>query len=401
MSGVQVQAVEDLANFANDPPVQPSNACHVVSRKPEAGHLQTLAKLDLASGADNLLIGCIQAKPGERLLLLREDSCHGFYDCAAPAFVADYARLIGLDVIELEVDAPGQGIGLPDSVAEVMQHVDHALFFARMGDQLRFDVMPGKCSKTISYAFDVACLGSRFGTTPYRLMADVKAFIDHAVISSEEIRITCPLGTDLTGCLEGMTMDPVGGEVQVNRFPLTVFKPVPAQSFSGKVALSRWLVGSGAHYYQPYQARFEGTVFALIEQGRVVSYEGPTDVVDMIRDHHSRVGDMFDIDPGLVHSWHAGIHPQTFYPLPAEHNLARWSALAFGSPRYLHFHVCGEEPPGEISWTVIDPTVALDGVPAWKNGRLVLAETSEAQAILERYPGATDLFTDPMMDIGI
>ena len=95
---------------------------------------------------------------------------------------------------------------------------------------------------------------------------------------------------------------------------------------------------------------------------------------------------MFGIDPTLVHSWHAGIHPQTFYPLPAGHNLARWSALAFGSPRYLHFHVLGTVPPGEVSWTVIDPTVTLDGVPAWENGRLMFAKTSEARAILAQYP---------------
>lgn len=400
MSGVLGQVIGDVADPAVGSAIQPSNTHHG-PRTPEAGHLRTLAQLDLASGADNLLTGCINVKPGERLLLLREDSRHGFYDCAAPAFVADYARLLGLDVIELEVEAPDLGIGLPDHVVEAMQHVDHALFFARMGDQLRFDVMPGRCSKTISYAFDVACLGSRFGTTPYGLMADIKTFIDRRVASSEEIRITCPLGTDLIGRPECMTADPFGGEVQVNRFPLTVFKPVPAQSFSGKVALSRWLVGSGAHYYQPYEAKFEGTVFAVLENGRIVDFEGSLDIVNLIRDHHSRVGDMFGIDPALVHSWHAGIHPQTFYPLPAEHNLARWSALAFGSPRYLHFHVCGEEPPGEISWTVIDPTVTLDGVPAWEKGRLALAETNEAQAIIQGYLGTINFFAEPMMNIGI
>ena len=71
--------------------------------KPRTGHLGGLAHLDLASGADNLIGGCIDARPGERLLVVREDSRHGFYDCAAPAFVADYARVIGLDVVEMDV----------------------------------------------------------------------------------------------------------------------------------------------------------------------------------------------------------------------------------------------------------------------------------------------------------
>lgn len=368
---------------------------------PEPGYLQTLAKLDLQAGADNLLRGCIGVRPGDRLLLLREDSRYGFYDCAAPAFVADYARLLGLDVVALEVDAPGNGIGLPDHVVALMQTVDHALFFARIGDQLRFDVMPSDCSKTISYAFDVASLGSRFGTTPYSLMTELKALVDRQVASCEEIRISCPLGTDLVGRPIGMLADAAEGEVRVQRFPMTVFMPVPAGGFSGKVALSRWLVGSGAHYYEPYAAKFEGTVFALLENGRIVDYEGPGDVVDIIKAHHLKVGAMFGINPAVVHSWHAGIHPQTIYPLPAEHNLARWSALAFGSPRYLHFHVCGEVPPGEVSWTVIDPTVTLDGTPAWEEGRLALAESREAQAILKNYPEAADIFQGPMMDIGI
>ena len=110
---------------------------------------------------------------------------------------------------------------------------------------------------------------------------------------------------------------------------------------------------------------------------------------------------MFGIDPFLVHSWHAGFHPQTFYPLPAGHNPARWSALAFGSPRYLHFHVCGDEPPGEICWTVIDPTITLDGEPAWLDGRLALAETEEAKAIARRYQGGPSAFAEPSLEIGI
>ncbi|MGH1481801.1 MAG: hypothetical protein ACRBM6_24230 [Geminicoccales bacterium] len=371
------------------------------SRTPTIGRLGGLAHLDLAAGADNLLGGCIGAVAGDRLLVLREDSCHGFYDCAAAAFVADYARVIGLDVMEMEVAAPDSGVGLPIPVIEAMLDVDHALFFARIGDQLRFDVMPGNCSKTISYAFDATCLGSRFGTTPYGVMSELKTLVDKRVAASDEITITCPLGTELTGKPLGMEPDNAEGEVHVRRFPLTVFKPVPAAGFSGRVALSRWLVGSGSRYYEPYAARLEGTAFALLEAGRIVDYEGPKALVDRVRDHHNRVGEMFGIDPSTVHSWHAGIHPQTFYPLPAMHNLARWSALAFGSPRYLHFHVCGDQPPGEISWTVIDPTVLLDGEPAWDQGRLALAETSEAKAILERFPEATSLFNDPTMDIGI
>ena len=396
MSGVLEPSIDQPLDTARNPA-----AFSPLGSQSRAGRLGGLAHLDLASGADNLISGCIGAEPGERLLLVREDSRHGFYDCAAPAFVADYARVIGLDVIDIAVGPPESGVGLPDHVEQAMREVDHVLFFARIGDQLRFETMPGNGTKTICYAYDAACLGSRFGTTPYRLMGELKALIDERVATAGEIRITCPLGTDLTGKPIGMTPDPISGEVTVRRFPMIVFKPVPTLGFSGKVALSRWLIGSGAHYYTPYEARLEGTVFAWLEAGRIIGYEGPAAVVDKVRDHHHSVGEMFGIDPTLVHSWHAGIHPQTFYPLPASHNLSRWSALAFGSPRYLHFHVCGDKPPGEVSWTVIDATVTLDGEPAWDRGYLVLAETEEAQAILARYPASADIFTNPITEIGI
>ncbi len=365
-----------------------------------AGRLSRLGRLDLAAGADNLLLNCIGAGPGDRLLVVREDARHGFYDCTAPAFVADRARVLGILVEEIEVGPPGTCRDLPAAATDAMAEVDHTVFFARLGDQLRFDGLPGRSTGTVSYAYDAACLGSGFGTTPHALMREIKSCIERRIVRAERIEVTCPLGTHLAGSPLGFTDDETG-EVRIRRFPLTVFKPVPAFGFSGRVALSRWLIGSGSRYYEPYEACLDATVFAILDQGRVVDLEGPPAVVAAARAHHERVGAMFGIDPFFVHSWHAGFHPQTLYPLPARHNPARWSALAFGSPRYLHFHVCGDVPPGEICWTVIDPTITIDGEPAWLEGRLALAKTEEAKAILHRYRDGPDAFAEPSLEIGV
>lgn len=370
------------------------------SRSEAAGRLSRLGHLDLAAGADNLLQNCVGVEPGDRLLVVREDARHGFYDCTAPAFVADRARVLGLLVQEIEVGPPGTSRDLPPALTEAMADVDHTVFFARLGDQLRFDGLPGKGTSTVSYAYDVACLGSGFGTTSHALMHDIKSCIERRIVRTEQIRVTCPLGTDLVGRPLGFSDDEMG-EVRIKRFPLTVFKPVPALGFSGRIALARWLIGSGSHYYEPYEARLDDTVFAILDRGRAVDFEGPPKVVAAVREHHARVGDMFGIDPFLVHSWHAGFHPQTLYPLPAGHNPTRWSALAFGSPRYLHFHVCGDEPPGEICWTVIDPTITFDGMPAWLDGRLALAEIEEAKAIVRRYRDGPAAFAEPSLEIGL
>ena len=364
------------------------------------GHLSQIGQLDLTAGADNLLQNCVGAEPGDRLLIVREDSRHGFYDCTVSAFVADRARVLGLAVEEVEVGPPGVDLDLPSDLMATMAKVDHTVFFARIGDQLRFDGLPGQCTKTVVYAYDAACLGSGFGTTSHSLMREVKAYIEQQLMQAARIEITCPLGTELVGTPSTFT-DDEAGDVKVSRFPMTVFKPVPASDFSGRIALARWLIGSGSRYYQPFEARLDETAFAILDRGRVVDFEGPAAVVTKVREHHVKVGEMFGIDPFFVHSWHAGIHPRTFYPLPAAHNPARWSALAFGSPRYLHFHVCGDHPPGEICWTVIDPTITLDGMSAWQSGRLVLAETQEAKTILWRYHDGPAAFAQPLSEIGI
>lgn len=367
---------------------------------PAAGRLSQLGHLDLAAGADNLLFDCVAARPGDRLLIVREDSRHGYYDCTVSAFVADRARVFGLDVVEVEVGPPGVDRDLPDDLMAAMAKVDHTVFFARMGDQLRFEGLPGRCTKTMVYAYDAACLGSGFGTTSHVLMQEIKRYIEKRMMQARRIEITCPRGTMLVGDRPDFT-DDEAGDVKINRFPMTVFKPIPARGFSGRIALSRWLIGSGSRYYQPFEARLDETAFATLDQGRIIGFEGPEAVVAKVREHHIKVGEMFGIDPFLVHSWHAGIHPRTFYPLPADHNPARWSALAFGSPRYLHFHVCGDDPPGEICWTLIDPTIMLDGIPAWQEGRLALTETNEARAIMQRYGDGPAAFAQPASEIDI
>lgn len=364
------------------------------------GRLSQLGHLDLAAGADNLLLNCVAAQPGDRLLIVREDSRHGYYDCTVAAFVADRARVLGFAVEEVEGGPPGTDRDLPADLMASMAKVDHTVFFARIGDQLRFDGLPGRCTKTMVYAYDAACLGSGFGTTSHTLMREIKAYVEKRLMQAESIELTCPLGTELIGSPLAFSDDETG-DVKIARFPMTVFKPVPAFGFSGRIALSRWLIGSGSRYYHPFEARLDETAFALLDRGRVVDFEGPDAVVAKVREHHVKVGEMFGIDPFLVHSWHAGIHPRTFYPLPADHNPARWSALAFGSPRYLHFHVCGDDPPGEICWTVIDPTITLDGMPAWRDGRLKLIETDEANVIIGRYQDDPAAFARSFSDIGI
>ena len=117
--------------------------------------------------------------------------------------------------------------------------------------------------------------------------------------------------------------------------------------------------------------------------------------------HHEDIAKRFGVDPWYVHSWHAGIHPGCIFPSDARHNLLRWSGSAFGNPRVLHFHTCGEYAPGEISWTIIDPTIYVDDVPVWENGDLYPERLPNGEHLLDAHPRLRELYQQPLRDIGL
>jgi hypothetical protein len=195
-----------------------------------------------------------------------------------------------------------------------------------------------------------------------------------------------------------------GGEpadVGIKRFPVSVFAPLDAASFSGKVAVAHLLVGTGSKYYQPYGIPLTATLFAHIAEGRIQRWDGPPGEVARAEAHYARVAGLFGIDAGFVHSWHAGIHPGCAYPEPAEANYERWSGSAFGNPRLLHFHTCGAYAPGEICWNVVDPTIHVDGVAVWRDGVITTGSVPGAGAILAAHPEAAALFANPARATGL
>jgi len=77
----------------------------------------------------------------------------------------------------------------------------------------------------------------------------------------------------------------------------------------------------------------------------------------------------------------------------------RWSDLAFGSPRYTHFHTCGNNP-GNIATAMFDATISFDDQLFWEAGQFVFLDQPEQQALLEHYPEYPDAFR-MRWDIGI
>jgi hypothetical protein len=191
------------------------------------------------------------------------------------------------------------------------------------------------------------------------------------------------------------------GDVTVKRFPMSVFAPVPAAGFTGRAALAGFLMGTGSRYYQPYGRALQAALFACFDRGRLTHFEGRPDDVALATAHYLDIAGRFDLDAGAVHSWHAGIHPGCAHTLPVHSDYQKWSGAAFGNPRILHFHTCGAEPPGEISWNIIDPTVWIDGVAVWQDGRLHPDRVPGGAEILARFPCVAASFANPALEIGV
>ncbi len=352
-----------------------------------------------ALGARNLLLNCAGAETGDRLLIAFEPSDLGFFaDDVFECLVGEAVRL-GLTVESVNVGFDAENPHLPEPLLRMMASFDIILFLARLGDQLRFSDMPSGKKIIVSFALNAHLLGAGFGTANHSAFVALKSAVNSALSNAGEIRISCPAGTEVVGKTDTELTPTL--DTSILRFPMSVFTPVPATEFEGRVALPGFLTGAGSRYYDDYTVEFDGQVYAILGGGRLTGFEGNPADVARANGHYDRVSALFGIDRNYVHSWHAGIHPGCGFAGNASADYQRWGMIAFGNPRILHFHTCGEYAPGEISWNVIDPTVEADGIKYWENGSFRAERLPEGAGILRRHPDAASLFRHPDRNIGI
>ncbi|MEM7301434.1 MAG: hypothetical protein AAF468_10155 [Pseudomonadota bacterium] len=350
------------------------------------------------AGAFNLLQNCLEVKPDDRVLLVCEDPKFGWYDNEISTLLASAVQDLGAEASTIRVGTPDDD--LPEDYEQLLSQHDTIIYLARIGDQDRFtDNLPGK-SVAMLYTRDVAALSSTYASVNHKAMKEFKAAVDRVSFGAREITVACPLGTELICPLDDQDLEP-DGEVAIRRFPLCVPQPILARRMSGKVALTRWLTPTGSQSYAPASCKIEGIVFALVEQGRIVGFEGEGSSVVAIEAHYEMVSRRFGIDKYAIHSWHAGIHPACFYTGGIDDNPDRWSNNIFGSPRFAHFHTCGGYPPGEICWMVLDPTIKIDGTPLWEDGRLLDQNFEPTANVVLKRPELQELVSHPRPTVGL
>jgi len=236
------------------------------------------------SGARNLLLNCAEVQPGETILIAHEPASLAYYDNRVVDCVAAAAEGLRMQCNTMDVGFNRQARDLPEAVLQAFENADVIIFFARLGDQLRFSQMPTGKRVVVSYALCPDMLGSGFGTAHHDAFLRLKDVVNTAIASAENVCVTCPRGTDYSGHpLLDLT---AGSDTTTRRFPMSVPTPVPAHSFSGRVAMPGFLTGTGSQYYAPYTVEFQGEVFALFDKGRLQGFEGDADSVGVANRHY-------------------------------------------------------------------------------------------------------------------
>lgn len=353
----------------------------------------------ISCGVDNLLFDCAGLRPGESLLVVSEDPKTGWWHPALCETLTDIARSRGFSVQTKIVQAPEENAAT--EIRSLADRYDCTIFLARIGDQGRFGKVPPGKKQVVCYVRDLDMLCSEFAQTSYTSMQGMKKRVDQLLFSDRDIRISCPLGTDLRGRTE-VARHGEPTDVSVFRFPVGIGAPVPAFPLKGQVIISGYLTPTGSRSYHPSVLKIESPVTARIKAGRILSFEGDDASVRMVERHYERVSQTFNIDPYLIHSWHAGIHPGLRWTIKEDVDPDLWSNSVFNHPRYLHFHTCGDYAPGEISWMLRDHSVFLDDIPLWEAGRLKPRNFSITRSYLRSnrtlatlYPTEQDEFEYP------
>lgn len=351
-------------------------------------------------GLANLLDHCLQAQPGQSVLVLHGPDC--FYnDDVVALFKAECAHrgLVVATHTVLPINRPEE---IQPSLIRLMQGTDYTVFFHSLGGMLRFVKIPDAGTLCMTFAPSLEVLGSEFCTLDQRLMMDLMRSVQARMDAAKSWRITCPLGTDLSSpVIAPMSGGVTGDGFTLRQFPIGSHRPMLAAQMNGRLMI-RWLVSTGVHRVDPFGLELSEPVCAHITQGRITQFTGQPHDVERVEARYRQmsVHNANQDENFVLNSWHAGIHPQGYCDTPAIADYELWITQAHHNPRMVHFHSCGDFNPGEIALPIIDPTITFDGEDLWKQGQFTYLQTPEVRELVKRH-GADLSQLAQRQDIGV
>lgn len=356
---------------------------------------------NFAAGAQNLLLNCAQAKPGERVLLVGEQCESPYFEASLCDEVARVAEKLGLQVSVIMAAPVNNASQFPQSVSDAMLKVDQTIFFSRLGDQVRFLPTPGNSKKIMCYTLTSKHMESRFASVDFNAMKKMQDLLSSEIIGSKKYNIEAACGTSLTSEIvhgsdssrSSMT------EFSLELFPVMIFAPVTFVNLSGRLVLKDFLLSSSTRAYDDSALILKSRVTVEIESSRMVDFKGNSGEIERVKTQLERAASITGGDAYLINSWHTGINPYTFFDGDPYADLEHWGTVAYGSPRYTHIHASGHDP-GDISIQLFDASISFDDELFWDRGRFVFLDRPEVQSIFNDQDGEV-LNSSTLMNIGL
>ena len=338
-------------------------------------------KKKLKKGALNLIVNCAELSSHHKVLIVTENEKFGWYDKFVAKIVKKICTELEIAANLLEVEEPSEENSF--KMQKLSTKYDCIIYFSRLGDLQRFENVHS-CKVVMSYARNIEMLASQFGTTNYKIHLDLKKSIDEVFINTKNLKISCPLGTNVKGNCSKIFSD--NNDVAIKRFPMVVHSPISAALLSGVVVVEKFLTSSGSSFYSPSNIRLNEKVKFYMENGFIKSFIGDEKDIYNIKSHYDFVSNKFKIKKDIVHSLHSGIHNGLLSESIKSNNPDYWSNTVFGNPNYLHFHTCGDYAPGEICWMLKNQTILVDGLTLWKKGKIMYNNFPLLMKCIDKWP---------------
>ncbi len=334
----------------------------------------------LEAGINNLLLRCVRAKTGEKLLIVGEVGKGTYYESDLCLIVKEEALKQGIDARVMYAEPVVDAASVSDQVREEMSSSDAVVFFSRLGDQTRFLPSPGNGKKVMCYTLTKAHLRSPFATVDHQKMTQMLQMLEASIRSASNYQIETSDGTNLVGEIIADGSRETSTAFHVELFPVMIFEPINCFNLTGNLNISKFITSTSTRAYDDSVLMIETPVNARIESSVITSIDGDRQTVQRIVEQLERAARLSGGDPYVMHSWHTGINPGTFFEGNPFDNLEYWGTVAYGSPRYTHIHATGLEP-GEVAYHLMDATIKIDDEVFWENGRFLFLEQPEVSAL--------------------
>ena len=335
-------------------------------------------------GARNLLLNCANAKAGDHILLVGEQSETPYFDPRLCQDVADVAKKIGVSAEIILAEPVIDASRFPGSVSAAMQSADVTIFFSRLGDQVRFADSPGSGKKIMTYTLTRQHLQSLFAGVDYQAMKLIHDELLTDIESSTSYRIETSSGTDLYAQLPHINNIEKSDVVDftLELFPVMIFPPIVFSKLSGQLIIERFIMSTSVRQYDDSVFYLDSPVAVTVEDSRMVDFDGDSSVIVGLQSQLERAAAITGGDPYRLNSWHTGINPYTFFEGNPYDHLERWGTVSYGSPCYTHFHTAGFDP-GDASINLLNASISFDDKPFWDEGRFVYLDRAEIRSQLD------------------